>query len=78
MREYVGSGVVGELAAAADALARQEAQAEARAWKALRARLETAGQISESFFDSVNNMAKTALVLSGYHYHRGEWRRIRG
>ena len=78
VRQYVGCGVVGELAAAADAAARLEAQEEARRWQARRAQVESAGEMSRRFADSVERLSRAALVLAGYHqHHRGEWRKVR-
>ena len=79
VREYVGGGLVGEMAAAADAASRADAQRKAQVWRERRARLEAASEISGRFSDAVDGLARGALVIAGYHqHHRGEWRKVRG
>ena len=79
IREYVGTGLVGELAAAADARARAERQAQQAAWRAECERIELAIAPLEEFYDVVETLARASLLLAGYHrHHRGEWRRKRG
>ncbi len=79
IREYVGAGLKGELAAAADARARAEREAEKAAWRAECERIESAIAPLEEFYDGVETLARGSLLLAGYHrHHRGEWRRKRG
>lgn len=77
-REYVGGGLLGLLADAADQLKR-EAKADARS-KAL-VTIDEAGKQDGavvSFCAQVASITRAALLLSGFHYHkRGEWRRRR-
>ncbi len=77
-REYLGTGLAGELAAAADAQRRAERQAQKAAWRVERNRIESAIAPLEEFFDEVEAFARASLLLAGYHrHHRGEWRRKR-
>ena len=79
IREYVGTGLVGELAAAADARARAQRQAQKAAWRTECERIELASAPLEEFCDVVETLAQVSLLLAGYHrHHRGEWRRKRG
>jgi len=79
IREYVGTGLVGELAAAADERARAQRQAQQAAWRAEQERIESAIAPLEEFCDMVETLARGSLLLAGYHrHHRGEWRRRRG
>ncbi len=79
IREYVGTGLVGELAAAADERERAERQAQQAAWRAECERIESAIAPLEEFCDVVETLARASLLLAGYHrHHRGEWRRKRG
>ena len=79
IREYVGAGLKGELAAAADARARAERKAQEIAWRAEQERMEAALAPFEDFYDGVEILARASLILAGYHqHHRGEWRRKRG
>ena len=79
IREYVGTGLVGQLAAAADERERAQRQAQQAAWRAERERIESAIAPLEEFDDMVETLARGSLLLAGYHrHHRGEWRRKRG
>ncbi len=79
MREYVCVGLVGELAAAADARTRVEHQAQRALYRAEQERIELALAPLEAFCDVVETLARASLLLAGYHrHHRGEWRRKRG
>ena len=79
IREYVGAGLRGELAAAADAQARAERETEMAARQAEQERMEAAIAPLEEFYDSVETLTRASLLLAGYHqHHRGEWRRRRG
>ena len=79
IREYVGAGLKGELAAASDAQARAEQEAEKAARQAEQERMESAIAPLEEFYDMVEMFSRGTLLLAGYHrHHRGEWRRKRG
>ena len=78
VREYVGTGAVAELAAAADALRRADRlaaaearRAEAASWQAALAPLLELCRVADV-------MARAALLAAGYHRHsRCSWRRRR-
>jgi hypothetical protein len=76
IREYVGSGSVGELAAAADALKRAERRASAEARRADRARWQAAlGPLLE-LCSGAGLLTKTTLLCAGYSQHaRSSWRK---
>ncbi len=78
VREYVGTGLVGERAAAADERARAQRQAQQGAWRSECERIELASAPLEEFCEVVETFARASLLLAGYHRHRGEWRRKRG
>ncbi len=79
VREYVGTGFVGELAAADDERARAQRQAQQAAWRTECEQIELASAPLEEFCDVVETLARGSLLLAGYHqHHRGEWRRKRG
>lgn len=75
VREYVGGGLVGQLAAAMDAKQRAEREARAQAWRAERARLEAADAPLVALFGGCDLLVGVALSDAGYHQHHGEWRR---
>jgi hypothetical protein len=78
VREYVGGGVLGELAAQMDAEDRQRRQEEAAAWREERERLEELAGLVDEFCEDVETIARAALLSAGFRRHKhGEWRRRR-
>jgi hypothetical protein len=78
VREYLGGGAIGELAAQLDAIgwAKREADRAARAEreevKALDAPLNELDGLADL-------LVRAALVAAGFHqHHRGNWRKRRG
>src|SRR5262245_24824301 len=78
VREYVGKGRVGELAAKMDVIERQQREAERAARRAYRAELDALdGQVNE-LNDLADLVARAALLAAGFQQHkRGEWRKRR-
>ena len=78
VREYVGGGGLGELAALIDAQERQRREEEAAAWKEERERLEELAGLVDEFCEAVETVARATLLAAGFRQHnRGEWRRRR-
>jgi hypothetical protein len=78
VREYVGSGLLGQLAARMDAELRRKRQQEAAAWKEEREQIEALTAPVEELCEGVEVLARATLLASGYHRHnRGEWRKRR-
>jgi hypothetical protein len=78
VREYVGGGLLGELAAAADAAGRRRRAEAAAALRAVRERDEAALAALADFGALLDGLAAALLVGAGYHQHnRGEWRKTR-
>ena len=78
VREYVGGGVAGDVAAELDALERAARAAAAAAWRAELERLEELDGAVAAFDGAVEALARAALLAAGYRqHHRGEWRRRR-
>ena len=76
IREYVGGGLWGQLAAEEDVARRAEQLTEADAWRAERERLEAVDADVDDLFETVEALVRVALMSTGYfRYHRGEWRR---
>jgi hypothetical protein len=79
VREYVGGGVLGEIAARMDADERRQREEEAAFWIEERESLETLDGLTEELYEAAEVLAQAALVAAGYHRHkRGEWRKRRG
>ena len=78
LREYVGGGPAGELAAQTDALKRRQREEEAAAWRAERERMEALEAPVDELCEATKLLAQAALLAAGYHQHnRGEWRKRR-
>ena len=77
--EYVGGGVLGQLAAWMDADERRRREEEAALWREKRQSLEALDGLAEELYEAVEVIARAALYAAGYHQHkRGEWRKKRG
>ena len=78
VREYVGGGVLGEIAALEDEYERRRREEEAALWKEERERLEALTAPLDELCEAAEVIARAALIASGYHRHnRGEWRKRR-
>jgi hypothetical protein len=78
VREYVGGGILGHLAALQDAQERQRREEEAAWWKEERERLEALVAPVEQLCEATEIVYRAALVSAGFRRHqRGEWRRQR-
>jgi len=79
VREYVGGGLIGELAAAQDAEARAERETERAAWQAERERYAALDGALANLDAATDAATRAALAGAGYYqHHRGEWRRRGG
>lgn len=78
VREYVGGGILGELAAQMDAEDRRRREEEAASRREERERLEALSAPVEELCEVAEVIARAALYASGYHQHnRGKWRKRR-
>jgi hypothetical protein len=78
VREYVGGGILGKLAARMDAEDRRQREEEAAAWREERERLEELAGLVDELCEDVEAIARAALLTAGFRRHkRGEWRRQR-
>ncbi len=78
VREYVGGGVLGELAARMDAEERRRREEEKASRRQERERLDALSAPVEELCEAAEVIARAALITSGYHRHnRGEWSKKR-
>lgn len=78
VREYVGKGRIGELAAQLDAFDRERRQTARESRRAKLNELKSLDSPLEELDALVTVLARAALLAAGYHQHRrGEWRRRR-
>jgi len=75
--EYLGAGPLAEAMATLDAMKREEREIE---WAAMRAEREAQREIDRAIGESerlVRAVVAAVLLASGYHAHRGQWRKRR-
>jgi hypothetical protein len=77
VREYVGGGVVGRLAAQRDELERLQREQEAARRRGERESLERSAGFLRELEETTQVLAEAQLIASGCHKHKGEWRRLR-
>ncbi len=78
VREYVGTGLVGELAARSDADDRAHRRAERDRLEKAIAALAGPDAVLAGFSGAVDALAAACLLAAGYRRrHRGEWRKRR-
>lgn len=78
VREYVGTGVVAELASRLDAISREKREIERFKVRAERAEVESLDAPLRELDNLVEMVAQAALLAAGFRqHHRGEWRKSR-
>ena len=75
IREYVGGGVLGEMAAQMDALERERREEQAARWKEEQEDLDALEAPVAELSEASDLLVRAALLACGYRQHnRGEWR----
>ena len=77
VREYVGGGIVGELAARKDAEERERREVEAAEGSVEVQRLEELAAPVVELCEVAEILAQAHLIAGGCYRHKGEWRRRR-
>lgn len=77
VRQYVGAGLVGELAAAEDQKERERRRLAREVQLRDRERLEAITQVLGTLAALSEVSIKEALERAGYHRHKGQWRKQR-
>lgn len=77
IREYLGGGAVGELAAQLDVIEREQREYEREAWRVERKGIEEFDETIAKVCQMADMIARAAMLAAGFHRHRGEWRRRR-
>ena len=75
IREYVGGGPLGQLAALEDEHERRQREEQAAYWKEEQEDLDALEAPVEELTEASDLLIRAALLASGYRQHnRGEWR----
>ena len=78
VREYIGSGLLGQVAAMEDERKREQERQRVAFEREERERLEEALAPVEELDEAAEVLARAVLLAGGYHRHkRGEWRKKR-
>ena len=77
VREYIGTGAVAELAAAADAVRRADRRTAMEARRAEQANWQAALAPLLELSRVADLLARAALLAGGYHRHARTWRKKR-
>jgi hypothetical protein len=77
-KEYVGGGALGEVAAELDEVKRRQRQEESAYWREERERLERSAAFVRELEEAAEVFIRAQLLASGFHKHKGQWRRQRG
>ena len=78
VREYVGSGPPAEIAALEDEHKRRQREEEAAFWKEEKERVEAGAAFVDELAEASEVLLRAHLLASGFHKHKGQWRRQRG
>jgi hypothetical protein len=74
VREYIGAGLIGEVAAQLDALDRDRRDLERHAERVTRAELAAQDEPLNELDALAEGLARAALLVAGYRRHkRGDW-----
>ena len=78
VREYIGGGILGHIAALQDAQERRRREEEAALWKEERDRLDALMAPVDQLCEVAEILSRATLLAAGFRRHqRGEWRRKR-
>ena len=76
-KEYCGGGTLGRLAAQLDEIERRQKKEEASHWKVEKEHLVKNTAFLKELEEAAEIVVRAHLIATGYHRHKGEWRRER-
>jgi hypothetical protein len=74
VREYVGAGQIGALAAEMDTLDREQRQRKRDDERTRRTELDALDASVDELFELTERLVRATLSASGFHEHKGQWR----
>jgi hypothetical protein len=77
VREYIGTGLLGEIVASDDELKRLLKEEQAAYWKEEKERLEANTAFLRELEEAAEILVRAHLIAAGCHRYKGEWRRKR-
>jgi hypothetical protein len=77
VREYIGGGSLGQVAAQLDEYERRQKEEERLYWKEERKLLQQSARFLRELEEACEVLTRAYLIAAGYHKHRGEWRKLR-
>jgi hypothetical protein len=75
--EYIGSGMAGSLIAELDHDEYLERAYSAAEWKEQQNEQKRIESYMDKMQESINSVVRAVFLTSGYHAHKGQWRKIR-
>ena len=78
IRQYIGGGMLGRLAAQLDEIERRQREEETAYWREERERFEQNATFVGELEEAAGVLVRAHLLASGFHQHKGQWRRQRG
>ena len=78
VREYIGGGMLGRLAAQLDEIELRHREEETAYWREERERFEQNAAFARELEEAAEVLVRAHLLASGCHKHKGQWRRRRG
>ena len=74
VREYIGTGPLGEIVASYDELKRLLKEEQAAYWKEEKERLEANTAFLRELEEAADILVRAQLIAAGCHRYKGEWR----
>ena len=78
VREYIGGGTLGQLAAQLDEIERRQREEETAYWREEQERFEQNAAFVYELEEAAEVLVRAHLLASGFHKHKGQWRQQRG
>jgi hypothetical protein len=75
--EYIGSSEFAELLFEMDEIDREERRAYLRKWKEDQGEMRCIDLGIAQLNETLMNLVTATMLVSGYHPHKGQWRRLR-
>ena len=75
--EYIGSGVLAEAIALIDTEKRKNAKWKLQEWKQLKTEVKEIDQNLDLAGNWIRALIRANMLLTGYHPHKGQWRKNR-